>query len=161
MKYLLIIILELFLLSPQLGYSQITEGLILEYNFINNVVDFSGNNNNGINNNASFIQDRNGNQESAIYFDGTSSIHLPNNVSLKPELPLTLSLYLRLDNLDGPKPIYHSDLLAYNYGGFFINVNDDGKIMAHIGSNSGNVGRQNRRSFLSDNSISVGNWHHI
>ncbi|MEJ8843377.1 LamG-like jellyroll fold domain-containing protein [Lacibacter sp. H375] len=69
-----------FLLFSNTALSQInlTQGLIAHYPFSGNANDISGNNINGTVNNATITTDKNGNVNSAYYFNGTNSyIQLP------------------------------------------------------------------------------------
>jgi len=154
-------ILAIFLLIPGVSIAQISDGLILDLELNGDAIDASGNENNGALNNATFVEDRYGNPEASLYFDGTTSIILPKNISLKPNLPITLSLFVKADNFDETRPIYHSDVLNNDYAGFFVNLTNDGRIMAHIGGNQGNNGPNNQRSFLSNKSISAGIWQNV
>jgi hypothetical protein len=92
-------------------------GLIAYYSFNNNTVDSSGHNNDGTGKNLLPVTDRFNNDNSAYYFDGTSSFIL---VKDKPELRLnstdfTLNMWINLDEYNVSSG---SALLAKNSGPF-------------------------------------------
>ncbi len=79
-----------FMLLVQSATAQInlTQGLMAHYNFAGNANDISGNNNHGTVNGATLCADKNGNPNSAYFFDGindfiqvanSSTINFPNN----------------------------------------------------------------------------------
>ncbi|NQU84737.1 MAG: HYR domain-containing protein [Mariniphaga sp.] len=141
--------------------AQLTDGLVLKYDLNGDAFDNSLNGNHGVLINTSPTLDVYCNEDSALYFNGAASIIIPNNPSIKPQLPITLSMYVKLDNLNNVQPLYFSDAVPNDYAGFFINVGTTGQIMAHIGSHNGIQGYQNRRSFLSDKTISINDWYSI
>jgi hypothetical protein len=75
-----------------------TNGLISWYSFNGDANDYSGNNNNGINNGAVDTTDRYGNAASAYSFNGTSSyITIPTSASLEsPATAVTFSAWINL-----------------------------------------------------------------
>jgi hypothetical protein len=80
----------------------ITDGLVLHLPFNGNANDISGGNNNGITNNVSLTTDRNGKANSAYYFNGTNAfIRIPNNPSLSGGTELTLSVWIKPEDLNG------------------------------------------------------------
>lgn len=79
-----------FILFAQYAHAQInlTQGLMAHYNFAGNANDISGNNNHGTVNGATLCADKNGNPNSAYFFDGindfiqvanSATINFPNN----------------------------------------------------------------------------------
>ena len=70
-------------------------GLAAHYTFDGSIEDISGNNHNGVANGTTFIQDRFGNENSALYFDGNEdNIRIPFTGSLKIEKDITLSAWV-------------------------------------------------------------------
>lgn len=152
-----------FLLISINSYSQITQGLVLHYDLNGDAIDRSSNNNHGILNNTSLAADFYGTPDSAVYFNGASSVILPNNPSIKPQFPFSFRMLVKFDNLNANSvPLYHSDLVANNYVGFFINAGSGGRLGVHLGSNLGTLDPDNRRSYVVNSPpLSVGNWHRI
>jgi outer membrane protein OmpA-like peptidoglycan-associated protein len=76
------------------------DGLIAYYPFDGNANDLSGNNNNGIVNDAILTTDRNGNENSAYYFNGTNSyIEIPQSQSLNSTTnSITLTGWIYVDS---------------------------------------------------------------
>lgn len=74
-------------------------GLVAYYPFNGDVLDHSGNNNNGIAyGNLMATADHHGNPNSAYYFNGINSyIQVPNSPSLNPTNQLTISLWIEID----------------------------------------------------------------
>ena len=70
-------------------------GLAAHYTFDGSVEDISGNNHTGVANGTMFIQDRFGNENSALYFNGNDdNIRIPFTGSLKIEKDITLSAWV-------------------------------------------------------------------
>lgn len=78
-----------------------TDGLVAYYPFKGNANDESGYSNNGNNNGASLTPDRFSNSNSAYSFNGSSSyIYVSHSSSLQPTGGLTLSAWVKIDNLN-------------------------------------------------------------
>jgi len=74
------------------------EGLIGYYPFNGDANDYSGNANHGIINGATFTQDRNGNQNNALYFDGINDfVDLGTSDILKPENNISIVMIFNFD----------------------------------------------------------------
>ena len=88
-----------FLLSAALtgnAQTNLTQGLAAYYTFNGNDNDLSGNSNNPVFNNTTFTNDRFGNKNSAVHFNGTNSfIRIPNNPSINFSNTITLSVWVR------------------------------------------------------------------
>lgn len=83
------------------------DGIVAAYSFEGNASDVSGNGNNGIVAGAIPATDRNGNPNSAFFFDGSdASIDIGNGV--KPPLPLTVNLWFNSSSL-GTYPLFRND----------------------------------------------------
>src|SRR6266480_3163043 len=129
MKHLSVLVL---LFSSILGVAQVnlSQGLVAYYPFNGNANDQSGNNNNPFFNNAVLTSDRNGNPNSAYYFNGTNSyMQIPNSASLNPT---KISLFALV------KPM-----------GFYQGV-CHGNVILNKGNNDNNVQSQYKLRF-SDN----------
>lgn len=95
----LLLILTVCFFSEINGQIQIDSNLVAFYPFCENVQDLSANSNHGINYGGTFIEDVNGNPNSACSFDGIDDyIEIPNSMELQNienELSLSLWLYPR------------------------------------------------------------------
>lgn len=80
----------------------ITNGLVLHLPFDGNTNDISGGNNNGTASNATLTTDQDGKPNSAYYFNGNNAyISVPNNPSFSGNTELTLSAWIRPEDLNG------------------------------------------------------------
>ncbi len=80
--------------------------LVVYLPFDNNASDFSGNNNNGIVNGASFVNDRHNNLKSALYFDGIKDyVLIKNNSSLNFTEAITIAFWFQMDDYQN-KEVY-------------------------------------------------------
>ena len=74
----------------------LTQGLIAYYPFDGNADDASGNDNHGLVFGANLVSDRFDQPQSAYLFDGIDDyINLGNDISLKPEMPLSISAWIK------------------------------------------------------------------
>ena len=97
----------IFLLLSISGVSSqdLSDNLLLHYEFNGNAIDSSDNDYHGPISGVIFGLDRNGNPNSAAYFDGIDDfIDLPNLTELKPDLPVSFSFWIKYDN-----PNYQND----------------------------------------------------
>ncbi len=128
-------ILLFFLLFSNSAFCQInlTQGLIAHYPFTGNANDISGNNINGTVSNASLTNDKNGNPNSAYYFNGTNAyIQLPYSAlyNFLPQDSFSISVWV-LPDQGNPWPAQslivkspvHPDytLSLWNYGIYMLN----------------------------------------
>ena len=151
----------IILVNSTLLIGQITNGLVLNYNFDEDAIDQTSNGNDGTLINLADTSDHSGTSNSALYFNGTDgTIDLPNNGSIKPSLPLTLTANIKIDDLSSVRPIYHSDVYYNNYAGFWINVDVTGQIYVHISADLGS-GSTNRRTFATTETLTVGTWQRV
>src|SRR5690606_40255102 len=85
-----------FLVSSTVFSQDLTDNLLLYYSFDGDTNDSSINGNDGINFGATFANDRFGNPNSAIYFDGVNDyVNFPNISELKPDLPISFSFWIK------------------------------------------------------------------
>jgi hypothetical protein len=133
------------------------KGLVAYYPFNGNANDESGNRNNGIIYGASLNKDRNGNENSAFYFNGV------NNYIKLPELNLTqsfsISLWIKQEKSSSE---WASIFTKWNHNGkrsISIGINKNTKLGFAI-SDSRNQTNSNFHSFNTDVSI-LNNWTHL
>jgi len=149
------------LFTSILGNSQ---ELLLHYPFDGNTNDISGNNYNGNPIGITYVNDRNGNPNSAAYFDGLDDyIELPNLNELKPNLPLSISFWIRYDSNDfTDRAIFNTSFEEdYNTGVFFTSQSSTGKYATGFGDGSFNYTSSSRRSYVSNNIIDINEWRQI
>ena len=128
-----------------------TDSIIGYYPFNNNANDESGNNNNGIVNGATLVDDRFGNPNSAYLFDGTDDyIELTdlNATTDDTNDEFTISAWIKTTNTTNFRGIVNFSQNCGSYvcvdGGFSIQ------------SNGGNAGNCPPNTQIND-----GNWHHV
>lgn len=84
-----------FIFICNYGFSQVLDGVVVHYEFENDISDLSGNENDGLATDIQFTSDRLGNEESAILFNGYSSqVEIPIQDLLLNEY--TYSLWTKL-----------------------------------------------------------------
>lgn len=138
------------------------EGLLLHYPFSGNSNDISGNNYDGICN-ATLTVDRYGNTDSAYSFNGVDEyIDFPNVSQLEPELPVSISLWVKFDDLDETKTtVFTTDFAQNNHSGIWMNVTAQGYLSIAYGDASGNTTSANRRTKHGSTVLNTDIWYHI
>ncbi|MFA7288272.1 MAG: LamG-like jellyroll fold domain-containing protein [Melioribacteraceae bacterium] len=77
-----------------------TPNLIAYFPFNSNVLDESGNGNNGINNGALFVNDRLNHSKSALNFDGVNdNVQIKNNSSINFQNEISISFWIKTESL--------------------------------------------------------------
>ena len=141
-------------LSASLNAS--TDSIIGYYPFNNNANDESGNNNNGIVNGATLVDDRFGNPNSAYLFDGIDDfIELPdlNATTDDTNDEFTISAWIKSSSTSDHDGIVN---LSWRVGAYVCNNGGFG-----IQSNGDNSGTNNAPCHPNTLGINDGNWHHI
>ena len=122
------------------------------------VDDLSGNGSNGTNNGATPTIGKLG---QALSFDGSSSyIDLGNDSAIKVPLPITVSAWVKVSNLDGYYNVLATDGAASLYAGVNMLVNQGGTIEIDYGDD-GSPGPGSRRTLDSTAAITANQWYHI
>ena len=119
-KYALLILL---MAITAFGSSQnIKDSLIVHYSFNGDAIDHSGNGFNAVNVGAISGEDRHGNADGALYFDGINDyVLLPNIPQLKPNLPVTFSFWVKTEDIDpANNRFFATDFEFDNYSGFWV-----------------------------------------
>ncbi|MCB0760507.1 MAG: T9SS type A sorting domain-containing protein [Flavobacteriales bacterium] len=165
MKALYLTILSTILFTALTSAQEITDGLICYYPLNGTAEDLSGNDLHGTISGAEAAPDRFDTPSSAMYFDGIDDeITLPNDPLLKPDFPLTIAFWIKLESqMQLENRIIATEHDYNNYTGVWIGVSaaNSGKISLNFGDNSGNASASNRRSKVSDTELEVGIWYHI
>lgn len=148
--------------SGQFSITEINYTVIAHYPFHGNANDESGNNNNGTVNGAVLTADRFGNPNNAYQFDGVDDyIDLGNDNSMKPDFPASLSIWVNPGADYNQGALFANDEMdgtAY-YNGLLVYLNPSGQVSSNIGG--GFASQSSRRTFTTDNSISLNGWTHV
>ncbi len=143
----------------------INDSLILYWPFDGDSKDLSINNIDGIIYNAELSLDRNNKANSAYYFNGSDSyIEIPNNDKLKPELPLTIALWVKFEDLDyNYSQIFITDYVENSYYGVWFGLNPvSRKMQISYGSGiDGCTSSQCRRTKEGTTTIDEGQWYYV
>ncbi len=164
MKKNLLLVLFTFLTSIPVFSQNLEEGLLLHYNFDNNLEDSSSNEYDATNYGATYTTDRFGNENSAIYFDGINDyINFPNLDALKPELPVSFSFWIKYESDDYQDcevftTSYEDDV---NSGVYFNSQSSTNKYAVNFANGNANYISSNRRSYVCDEEITTDEWHQI
>ena len=95
-----VLFISIILLVTELKSQSLEDSLLIYYNWDSNYIDHSGWGYDPLFFSASYAEDREGNLNSALYFNGVDDyIILPDDYALKPTLPLSFSFWLNLDDL--------------------------------------------------------------
>jgi hypothetical protein len=97
-----------------------------EFNFDNNLEDSGRNNFNGTSEYTIFVEDRNGKEKSAIYFDGSNSVLLPYDGMLDFESDFAISFWAKVGEQHNIKSSSHYDIISNSVwfvGSYFIGIN--------------------------------------
>lgn len=158
------LLLFLFIYIPLLHAQDLNQNLLLQYNFDGNTSDNSSNGYNGTNHGAIYVDDRFGNSNSAIYFDGINDyVEFPNLTALKPDLPVSFSFWINYSNTASSNcevftTSYEEDV---NSGVYFNSQVSNGNYAINFANGSNFYNSTARRSFVSTETIEPNEWHHI
>lgn len=150
--------------SLKVTSQDLSQGFLLNYAFDGNADDSSGNGFHGVNYRANYVEDRFGNEFSAIYFNGVDSyVDLPNNFDLKPELPVTFSFWIKYnDNSYEHSTVFNTSFEEDVNSGVYMNIQSStSKYQISFGDGANFYSANSRRTFTSDFIIDPNVWHHI
>lgn len=137
------------------------DSLLVFYAMNGNAGDSSGNGAHALAFNMVDTTNRFGDVEMAYYFNGSSGyLLLPNDSSLKPSFPFSVSMWVHIDNYPTVHQKLYSSDDVNNYSGFWITLDPQGKIAAGYGNNLG-ISTSNRRTRHVNNALSKDQWVHI
>ncbi len=98
---------------------------------------------------------------SALDFDGVDDyVNLGNDSSLKPDLPVTLSAWVKLSVLNNGETIISLDDPAINYYGVFFQIHPDNYVHVSYGD-GGPATISSRRGKTGTTSLNSGTWYHV
>lgn len=143
----------------------LTDGLVFLYNFSGDAADSSGNNIHGIVNGATLTADRFGNPNSAFYFDGVDDyLEIPNSSLIQVDYPVSFAMCVKPETLEQVEAKFmESEYVQSNYFGYSIGTGpgNTGNIGLSYGCGNGQTNPSNRRSKVSDSTLTIGQWHHV
>jgi len=140
-------------------YSQIENGMVAHFQFNGNCQDILNSSIVSINNGVTFVDGRNSDVGGAADLSNEKHVTF-NDDAVKAELPLTISFWINFNSFGYRNPIFYSDNVYDVYYGYTVTASSDGKIWLTITDGLG-VGSTHRRSFNSNQSLSIGKWYHI
>ncbi len=158
--------LALWLAALGLSSQDLSNGLLLYYDFNGNANDISGNGMHATVYGATLTNDKEGNPNSAYYFDGVDDfIEFPNDNSLKPQLPVTISCYVKVEDFSSYSHhrFFNTDFALNTYTGVMLSLGEDGAIAFNYGDGKANItGYQSRRTGQTPAGVfNIGEWVHI
>lgn len=158
MKTILLLTCLTFLNSLK---AQIENGMIVHFPFDNNLTDISANSITLSNNNSSFGPDRNGISNQALVCNSNGFVSI-NDQSLKLQLPLAFSYYVKFNSLSEVQFPIKTDNVFNNYYGIWMNTLPSGGMSISIGGGNGAANSSNQRYYTTDiTPLTVGVWHHV
>lgn len=158
-----LILIFLFASFSVLG-QDINEDLLLHYTFNNTYLDATQNGNDATNFGTTFTEDRFGNIDGALLFDGINDyINLPNIEALKPNLPVSFSFWIRYDSENpNDRDVFNTSFEEdVNTGIYFNSQQSTGNFAVNYGDGSPSYTSDTRRTYVSNESITTGTWQHI
>lgn len=161
MKHFYLLLFSM-LISAFSGAQEITDNLLIHYPLDGNAIDASGNGYDG-DLNATPTADRFGNENGAISFNGINEfIDLPNLAELKPELPISISLWIKFDDLAPQKTtMFTNNFAQNNHSGVWMTIGSDGNIGASYGGALGGSGGNNLRYRKGSSFMETDVWYHM
>ena len=145
-------------------FAQTEENLLLHYKFDGNVLDETDNQFDGVQSGVTFVEDRFGNENSAVYFNGIDSfIDLPNLPALKPQLPVSFSFWIKYDNGNyEDKAVFNTSFEEDRSSGIYFNSQiSTGNYAINFGDGSYFYRPDARRSYTSNYTITENEWHQV
>ncbi len=131
----------------------IEENLLLHYPFNGNAQDISGNEYHAVENEVIYVDDRNGNAESAIYFNGVDSyIDFPNISELKPDLPVTISFWIKYEDLNYTNTeLFNTSFRDDRSTGVYFNTEiNTNRLAINYGDGSNGYNPTTRRTYVTN-----------
>lgn len=144
--------------------AQIENDLLLHYEFNGNLIDSSINGYDGTANGVTFGEDRFGNPNGAVYFDGIDDyIDLPNIIELKPNLPVSFSFWIKYADITYENStVFNTSFEEDVNSGIYMNSNSSThSIQISYGDGSNFYSPGSRRTYASQGTIEPAVWKHI
>ncbi|MDD2983714.1 MAG: LamG domain-containing protein [Crocinitomicaceae bacterium] len=154
-------LLALSLLSISFVNAQLENGMVAHFPFNGNLNDVSNSAIVSTNTGGStFGMDRNSTSNNAVVLGNGKYISFNNN-AIKTQFPITISVWVKFNSFPENSNVFSSDNVTQNYHGYWMNVLASGKVALNFGAGLGTSGADNRRTFLANQQLTVGKWHHI
>jgi hypothetical protein len=154
----------IFSIALFLGFgvnAQLSNGLIAHFPFNENCNDISTSGIVGTNNGLDYGTDRNGNSNETISNTGENYVSFNDN-AVKTSFPISISVWAKINSHSEINIIFVSDNVFNDYHGYWMSaLPSTGQLGINFGGGEGNSGPNNRRSFVTDQSLTVGDWSHI
>ncbi len=158
---------EIKMWNDTLSYEEIQSvfnELLWDMSVISDALDYSGNMIDGTPNNADLTENRFGDISSAWSFDGESSkIEIPHNPMFKPQVPYSLSYWLKVEDVTQTGNLIFANEDNPNfYSGISMRMmhTGEGLITMSYGTGGGS-GYQHRRTCVSTTPLESDKWYHI
>jgi hypothetical protein len=158
-----VVVFTIILWLPFGGIAQtLSDSLLLYYPFNGDADDESGNAYDGTIL-ATLTADRFGNVNSAYHFNGINEyIEFPLIADLKPDLPVSFSFWIKLEDLSPTKTVFvTTDFAQDNHSGVWMNMSSSGYLAINYGDASGNTTGANLRYFVGTTPLATGVWYHV
>ena len=155
---------SLIILCSVCSVAQIEQNLLLHYSFDGNTEDQSVNAYHGNPSGISFGEDRHGNPNSAVYFDGIDDfIDFPNITELKPDFPMSFAFWIKYESsaVEDREVFDTSFQDDFSSGISFNSENSTGRYAVNYGDGSSVYNSGTRRTFVSNQMIEVDVWRHV
>jgi hypothetical protein len=137
----------------------LSDNLLLYYNFNGNVNDHSNNNLDGILVGASYTSSVNGEPNSAILFGGSDYVDLPESDLLEIEFPITVALWMRVD--EQSFSVLTTDHEQNIHSGVWFSLSENDSRLAVNYGNASTVGPNSRRTFVCEATFPFNEWVHV
>jgi hypothetical protein len=130
-----------------------------------NAQDLSGNSFHGTLSGVTSVPDRYGVPNSAYYFDGVDDyIDFPLTNTLKPDFPLTIAMWVKLNTLQIHRSkLISTDFVQNDYHGVRMAVSSDGRVHVSIGGGIGGCNSANSTGHktIHEMALDTGIWYQI
>jgi hypothetical protein len=144
--------------------AQASNDLLIDYNFDNSVNDSSGNDHHATTYGTTFVADRFGAENSALYFDGLDDyIEFPNLAELKAELPVSFSFWIKYDSFNiNDREVFNTSFEEdRNTGVYFNTQSSTGNFAVNFGDGGYNYISSSRRTYVTNAQIDIDTWYHV
>ncbi len=144
------------------SFAQNNQGsLLLHYPFDGNALDVSSNEYHAEEFQVTYVEDRFGNPESAIYFNGVDSyINFPNLAELKPDLPLSFAFWIKYEDLNYTNTeLFNTSFEDDRSSGVYFNTEiSTGNLAINFGDGSPGYNPTTRRSYVTNFQAEIDSW---